>query len=42
MENADTTGHFYNSNTQTENWDWTITSIGSNSCWSEAAAFKHG
>ncbi len=42
MENADAAGHVYNTTTSTENWNWTITSQGSNSCSSEAVAFKHG
>lgn len=42
MENADAVGHFYNPDTTTENWNWTITSNGNNECNSEAVAFKHG
>jgi hypothetical protein len=42
MENADAVGHFYNPDTGTENWNWTITSISNNECNSEAVAFKHG
>jgi hypothetical protein len=40
MENADALGHFYNTTTSVENWNWTITSNGNNSCSSEAVAFK--
>jgi hypothetical protein len=39
MENADALGHAYNSDTTTQDWNWTITSIGDNTCTSEAAAF---
>jgi len=42
MENADALGHFYTTTAGTENWNWTITSIGNNSCSAEAVAFKPG
>jgi hypothetical protein len=38
MENADAGGHFYNSTTATENWDWTLVSAASNTCQLEAVA----
>jgi hypothetical protein len=41
MENADALAHLYNATTATENWNWTITSVLSNSCAAEAVAFKH-
>jgi len=39
MENADAVGHIYNSGKTAQNWNWTITSMGDNTCTSEAAAF---
>jgi hypothetical protein len=39
MENADALGHIYNSGKTAQNWNWTITSMGDNTCTSEAAAF---
>jgi hypothetical protein len=41
MENADAVGHFYNPDTTTESWNWTITPISNDECNSEAVAFKH-
>jgi hypothetical protein len=40
MENADAKAHVYNATTATQNWNWTITSVGNNSYAAVAAAFK--
>jgi hypothetical protein len=40
MENADALAHFYNTTTAVQNWNWTITARGNNSCSAEAVAFK--
>jgi hypothetical protein len=39
MDNADLAGHFYNPDTSTEHWSWSITSIGNNSCFATAVNF---
>jgi hypothetical protein len=40
MENADAVGHVYTTAGGVENWNWTITVQSSDSCSSEAVAFK--
>src|SRR5262249_55413459 len=40
MDNADGLAHLYNTDTGTENWNWSITSRANNSASGIAAAFK--